>query len=218
LAGVQDQLCASCHQAVVSDSTNTIVHPPFEEGTCSSCHAPHATKFKGLLTAAPAELCGECHSDVIAANAVSKHHPVEAGECSSCHKPHSGKIKNLLLDKEPRLCLGCHKDINEVVTKGVAHAPAKDECSGCHSSHSSGFVSLLTEGMPTQCLTCHDGDDPDFKSKHLGLAGSQIDCRKCHDPHGSKDERLILKNNHDPFSSGSCDACHTEVPQDGGKE
>lgn len=87
--------------------------------------------------------------------------------------------------------------------------PIEDgECLTCHQPHHSEQTLLLTDAVPDVCLTCHDGDDPAFTAKHLGLAGSQMDCRKCHDPHVSPQDGLINKNSHDPFSAGACDACH----------
>ncbi|MDD4052991.1 MAG: hypothetical protein PHR28_13980, partial [candidate division Zixibacteria bacterium] len=66
--------------------------------------------------------------------------------------------------------------------------------------------------VPGQCLACHDGEDAVFKAKHLQLSGSQIDCRKCHDPHGSADAGLTLSVAHDPFTGGACDVCHEKAP------
>jgi hypothetical protein len=35
-----------------------------------------------------------------------------------------------------------------------------------------------------------------------------IDCRKCHDPHASKDPKFFKANLHPPFAGGSCEDCH----------
>ncbi len=75
---------------------------------------------------------------------------------------------------------------------------------------------LLNEASPAICLNCHDGDDKDFKAKHLGLSGSQINCRQCHDPHVSDSDKMLNQFGHEPFISNSCDACHTETPTETG--
>jgi predicted CXXCH cytochrome family protein len=99
--------------------------------------------------------------------------------------------------------------------EGQAHPPAEEgECLGCHLPHESEFASLLANEVPEICLDCHDGDDGDFRALHLGLSGSQIDCRKCHDPHVSDAEGLIQRNRHDPFEGNACSACHTDIPEE----
>ena len=204
----------------MADSSNTVVHPPFADKQCNTCHAPHATDHKSLLTAETGELCSGCHSDIPGdtTKIVSEHQPAADGNCSGCHDPHAGKIAKLLLDKQPRLCLNCHTQIADLMNKGTAHAPAKDDCSGCHKPHSSEVKTLLAEDVPKLCLACHDGEDAGFKKQHLGLSGTQIDCRKCHEPHASDDKRLILPQKHDPFEAGACDVCHTETAQPEGEK
>ncbi len=92
---------------------------------------------------------------------------------------------------------------------GEMHAPAADgDCLDCHRSHHSEEPSLLAAAMPDQCLACHDGDDEDFKGRHLGLAGAKLDCRKCHDPHVAESGGLMQRNQHDPFEGDACDVCH----------
>jgi predicted CXXCH cytochrome family protein len=93
-----------------------------------------------------------------------------------------------------------------------AHEPAAEgECLSCHEAHHSPNQALLTAAVPDQCLACHDGDDPAFKALHLGLSGSQIDCRKCHDAHGAEAPRLMQANQHDPFAGNACGLCHSSV-------
>ena len=58
---------------------------------------------------------------------------------------------------------------------------------------------------------CHDGDDDSFKMTHLGLAGGQIDCRGCHDPHVATEVGLMQRNIHDPFEGKACDVCHADA-------
>jgi predicted CXXCH cytochrome family protein len=100
---------------------------------------------------------------------------------------------------------------------GVTHPPTGDgACLDCHAPHRSLEPSLLTAAVPGQCLDCHDGDGPDFRARHLGLAGTELDCRKCHDPHASAGSGLIQRVVHDPFGGGACDVCHPGAAPEAG--
>jgi hypothetical protein len=35
-----------------------------------------------------------------------------------------------------------------------------------------------------------------------------MDCRKCHEPHASRDPKFFKENLHAPFGGRSCDECH----------
>ena len=53
-----------------------------------------------------------------------------------------------------------------------------------------------------------------IRARHLGLSGSVIDCRKCHDPHVSDIETLMQANRHDPFADDDCAVCHPSSEED----
>jgi predicted CXXCH cytochrome family protein len=88
------------------------------------------------------------------------------------------------------------------------HGPVADgECGTCHDPHGSDFPALLPANITETCLTCHETDAA-FYRVHKSRAIATSTCTSCHDPHGSGRKGLMRTNQHQPFASGSCEACH----------
>ncbi len=112
------QQCLSCHNG--KEFTGTEKHAPaFED--CSTCHDPHSSDNKKLLSDADIMgTCLTCHDD-----ATKTHfHPMGKGvidprtksdlTCIGCHSPHSSNEKVLLLaDRTRKLCNNCHETTHE---------------------------------------------------------------------------------------------------------
>jgi predicted CXXCH cytochrome family protein len=77
----------------------TVVHGPYEQGSCEACHTRGDPKDPGPATATKAT-CLACHDEFGGTAPVrigkGKNHPVK-GECIGCHNPHNSKKKKLLL-------------------------------------------------------------------------------------------------------------------------
>ena len=121
-----------------------VKHQPAENGECLSCHSPHQSENKKLLSKAVGKLCFECHEDLQQqlAKAKFKHQPVDEGDCASCHAPHATENPKLLSKPVPAACYECHekKDLEKV----KEHAgPAGAECLKCHDPHLGGDEKLL---------------------------------------------------------------------------
>jgi predicted CXXCH cytochrome family protein len=75
-----------------------VVHGPFEQGACDTCHVRADPKDPGAATATK-ETCLACHDEFGGTAPVrigkGKNHPVK-GECIGCHNPHNSKKKKLL--------------------------------------------------------------------------------------------------------------------------
>jgi predicted CXXCH cytochrome family protein len=223
LTAQQPELCSTCHEAF----KKAFVHSPVKDGTCTTCHDPHASKQAKLLTAAPGELCGTCHGDHLEFKVV--HGPVAAGDCMACHTPHESAEKGLLLKKGDTVCFDCHVDVQAGLKKKVVHAAIEGGCTSCHNPHGAANAKLLADSLPGVCFTCHDGIADKVRKApvvHAAVKGEKS-CVACHAPHAGDVSKLLLKPEkdlclgchtalitkamttlHGPVATGECTACH----------
>jgi len=208
--------CILCHDPHGNNRphmlTGKVQHPPFAESSCEACHRATRTKKARLIVKEP-DLCYACHGDLPDKfNGTSIHGPVKEGTCTKCHDPHQSPYPKLLDEKGSNLCFECHKEI-KVLVEAKAHSPAKEDCFSCHGVHATGRPHLLLEDMMPEdsiaslCGSCHDLDD--LKGKHRGAKMESLDCTGCHNPHGSKDGKLLQTTSVHPVFE-DCDNCHTE--------
>ena len=57
-------------------------------------------------------------------------------------------------------------------------------------------------------MGCHDTKSANFGKAHLEIDLSRSTCTSCHDPHVSRDKKLINAVVHKPFEARNCAACH----------
>lgn len=143
-----------------------VLHPPYAEKECGSCHALRSSKtFR------------------------------EAALATSLDEGKARHRSRLITDKE-ELCYECHDDKSpESLSQGGAyvHGPtAAGECTACHDPHKSRFPSLLRKGDPVAelCFTCHDQEDVKAVDVHEDVIAEGL-CTECHDPHASGEEFLL---------------------------
>jgi len=117
-------------------------------------------------------------------------------------------------------CVKCHAD----KTKGkVVHEAVSAGCLTCHvARHTRDVtrVNLKTATVAKLCFECHADKDPSQIQGRIHPPAVR-DCLKCHDPHTSENENLLLK----PLSGATakenlCLSCHTigvDVPQGGSR-
>jgi len=105
----------------------------------------------------------------------------------------------------------CHADI---VQYDVMHSPAQEgECTACHESrentHPSGNGSdfALTADGASLCFQCHEQEN--FVGKVMHGPSASGACTYCHNPHGSKNMKLLRKPPQE-----MCFDCHTDFLQD----
>src|SRR6056300_1336465 len=63
--GAEGRICLKCHKAFQKTIKSRSVHPLAKTGKCSACHEPHTSSHKNLLAAKPADLCFNCHEDLL---------------------------------------------------------------------------------------------------------------------------------------------------------
>jgi predicted CXXCH cytochrome family protein len=196
------EVCATCHESV---STKKVVHPPVQEGSCTTCHDPHASDQAKLLVQPAQELCLTCHGDHTDYKVA--HGPAAAGECLSCHNPHESDQAALLTQPQPELCLSCHGDMADTLKMKVVHPAIEAGCTSCHNPHGSGFPHLLASAGASVCADCHgDVVDNIQKAKIVHPPVQEGDCAKCHSPHASDHPKLLAMESKD-----LCVSCHKNI-------
>jgi predicted CXXCH cytochrome family protein len=77
----------------------TVVHGPYEQGACDTCHERADAKDPGTAKVTN-ETCLACHDEFAGTAPVKitkgKSHPSGKGTCTACHNPHNSKKKKLL--------------------------------------------------------------------------------------------------------------------------
>ena len=225
LTETEPALCTNCHDGLGGKRE---VHAPFADGSCTTCHSPHASSNPKLLLKPQKQLCFDCHSQPAAA--AHPHGPFEAGDCTACHAPHSSDSKPLLARTGDALCVDCHSDVGDLVrAKKVKHPALDDGCTSCHQPHGGAQPKLLAEAGPALCFQCHDDVATKVQKSpvvHAALASAK-GCASCHSPHAADQKGLLLQSEketclgchrkivtpemtvvHGPIRDGSCAACH----------
>jgi DmsE family decaheme c-type cytochrome len=208
--GARGKLCVSCHDGFEEILKKRFVHTPLTKGDCAACHNPHASKHALLLGAETANICYECHEDMIVPEARSAHEVFVEGQCVSCHDPHASDNEMVLIRPGSELCFECHEELGErIVNNEFPHEPVTEDCLECHNPHTSAESSkLLKAEDPVLCAECHETDKSTFKSLHENYPVQQGRCVSCHDPHGSNTEAVLFDNVHEPVLEKECGECH----------
>jgi predicted CXXCH cytochrome family protein len=201
--------CLKCHPGIQKEMAAKKVHTPFGKFQCSSCHTPHASKYKYLMKDEISGLCRSCHKGEKAAfEKKHSHIPFEEGACLKCHNPHSSENPKLLVARGEQLCFACHSP-KEMFSKKNKHDPArKGNCLRCHRPHTSDYEALLQNDPKKICVTCHSVNDEKSRKAHLDYPVQDSLCTSCHNPHGSDRRHLVKDFPHKPFAQKKCGTCH----------
>lgn len=160
--------CLDCHELAAISPLGTVVHPPFGEKDCGSCHADHGDQERLMLTEEGNALCAQCH-EFAEGKFLAAHRkivPTGKAPCTGCHDPHRSPNKRLL--------------------RSELHAPVKaGTCEKCHRSDGKLRIPINRDF----CFLCHEraafarpvAHDPVKKAR----------CLDCHDPHGGGQARLL---------------------------
>lgn len=221
-----NELCFGCHDVfkeMLAGYAN--VHPPVED-SCVGCHNPHNSRFGKLLNASTADLCGECHGDILQAarGSAVRHDAVTSGPaCLNCHDPHASNVEAMLTALPFDLCVDCHGQDGMTDESGrpltnlkallagsrMQHGPVENkDCSACHLTHGGANFRMLVSGYPEKfyapydpqkyelCFSCHEIDV--FSTPRTEtLTGFRDGSRNLHYVHVNKVPR-----------GRTCRACH----------
>ncbi len=97
-AGLTPTKCSGCHDPHGSGSEKMIrqvVHPPFDDDDCGTCHEDTMTRDE--LT--DSELCLACH-DIDDSPDVHSRSILAENSCVACHNPHVANRESLLIDRD----------------------------------------------------------------------------------------------------------------------
>ncbi|MHB0935688.1 MAG: cytochrome c3 family protein [Armatimonadota bacterium] len=194
---------------------DTAPQPPAYAGTtlCKGCHAklyqPWAETPHGQTAAsteAPEDLkgCEACHGPAAFHVANRKERPqiptADDAEktnatCGACHFKKDGS-------KAP-------KDWQNIPYASYAHSRHTKKglaCLSCHTGHPNGNEKALKKTVPELCMDCHAGvleSSPGKKADYTHFPVADGQCQKCHDPHGTPNGRMVVKN-----IQAVCKECH----------
>jgi predicted CXXCH cytochrome family protein len=160
--------CLDCHEFAAISPGGTVVHAPFGEKDCGSCHADHGDEERLVLTEQGNALCEQCHGFAEAAflAAHRKIAPTGKAACTGCHDPHRAPGRRLL--------------------RAGLHEPVKSgACEKCHRSDGR----LLLQVNRGLCFVCHQRAAFTRPVVHDPVKKSL--CLDCHDPHGAASVRLL---------------------------
>jgi len=112
------------------------------------------------------------------------HQPYSSDKCRACHESDNlGKI----ITEPDRLCNYCHDSFSDIYSN--IHGPADSgKCMLCHDPHMSKNKSMLRQTGRELCTYCHQEDQLSEKSHP---EGAEINCVKCHNPHGGGQYYLL---------------------------
>jgi len=200
-------LCLDCHNDSLASnplpakvtSSHTLIN---SEGSCWSCHTPHASADKNLLK--PKTTCLGCHDKEIQVtgrkipnmkdkleNSVGSHSQF-GYECGECHKPHASEFVRLLKDN---YSVGPYGEYVE----GDANKPnTYASCFKCHetalvksqiSGSETGFRKDTKNGVVIERLNLHAVHVANTK----GTTGKPFgrSCSVCHDVHGTSQDHMV---------------------------
>jgi len=135
LAGADTELlladsAAFPEEPQVQADARALVHYPYGEQDCSSCHDELSL---GSMVEPQPDLCYICHED-LSGTYNYLHGPVAGGYCTACHDPHRSENKYLLKMTGEDLCFYCHQE--KSVLKNEMHQDLEGmQCMDCHNPH-----------------------------------------------------------------------------------
>ena len=202
------ETCANCHKDVSHGKKN--VHGPVAAGACESCHAPHMSELPKLLVRQGRDLCVTCHREMEDQLTKSKfvHKAVTEGDCQSCHDAHSSDFRMQLKKNPSELCITCHASVKKAIEETHKHSAVTADlaCLNCHTAHGGDLPKLMKKKQIELCMNCHKKSisvdathtvasvaeviDPKM-NKHGPIRDGE--CAGCHNPHGSANDKLLLK-------------------------
>jgi predicted CXXCH cytochrome family protein len=127
-----------------SGGTRTVVHKPYADNQCNSCHLNTNDIFARAQVRE--DICLTCHVDIPTQHAVM-HGPVVSNACQMCHSPHSSAVPHLLRKPAPAVCTQCHEPEGLKLMHTQPFDP-KASCIDCHSGHGGSDHSLLLASAP----------------------------------------------------------------------
>jgi trimeric autotransporter adhesin len=217
-------MASNSHPAHLTRSYGPNLYLGSDLSSCQTCHYFDSTRhLNGAIDLAnsPGSACLNCHAGVAPAwNTAARL------ACTSCHAANPARLPNGVAAP--------YKASFQV--SGHGRFAASSQCTVCHdpdSRHISGtlgtYMRLRGANDNSLCASCHNnattvGTAFLNMSSHVTKDGRTLDCRECHDPHGSGNLSMIRSSINgtaivytdqvngliDPATNrGLCQVCHT---------
>ena len=155
LAAPKNQLCFTCHDK----SKEEVLHKPYEDGQCTTCHSPHSSDFAKQTRADGNALCLACHAprqvkgdkvELFASQEISAQEFNEAPKVLPSDKAIAGHpwaghpvaaIADPLNPAQKMSCLSCHNQHASSqqylirTAKDAKTGKDADICNTCHQAY-----------------------------------------------------------------------------------
>jgi predicted CXXCH cytochrome family protein len=159
LVSPPEKLCESCHAL----STDKVLHGPYREGLCVTCHSPHSSDFPGHTWASTQDTCLGCHTrQRLKVNAQARTVTTPWGKTLPVADMKGWMYLNL------NSTLTGNHPVQGHPVSGPNRKPNLPpvSCQSCHNAHASNYKNMLTAGPPKDmplcttcgvCRQCHEG-------------------------------------------------------------
>jgi DmsE family decaheme c-type cytochrome len=176
------------------------------EETCLTCHedrkqgyhgSPHA-RARDPRTPAAAQGCESCHG------------PGKAHVDSDGDKTKIKRFSSMPAREVSATCVTCHNRSTHSEWVGGKHDARNVSCVTCHSVHAfkSEKAQLKTATQQETCVQCHRNQvNKVHRSSHMPVLEGKLECSSCHNPHGSKNVKMLKEGN---SITEACVSCHSE--------
>jgi len=169
LVSSKNELCFTCHEK----SKEEVLHKPYEQGQCTTCHSPHSSDFAKQTRAETNALCLACHAD---RNVTGQKVTLFEGQDISA-EDFANIPKVLPNDK----AIAGHPWAGHPVggMPDPTNPAQKMSCLSCHEQHASGQASLVraikadkNDKNADICNTCHQAHEAQQRSENLKKYGA----------------------------------------------
>jgi DmsE family decaheme c-type cytochrome len=168
---------------------------------CESCHGPGSLAVAGLTPAKVAE-------DLKAGKQTSCDYKTLLDLCTSDKE--KADMNNIPPQAKSLICLKCHTanaTFNLHNWNAGAHSVNDVSCSDCHNIHKGPDMIVRNSEMADMCEKCHQEIKAEFSlPSHHPVPEKKIFCNNCHNPHGSGNEKSLVKSS----VKQTCTKCHAE--------
>lgn len=152
--GVPDPGLAVARAADGTVAPAVIVHAPFAEEKCESCHRTQYRPGRNDPTA-----CLSCHEKAREHEGWT-HGAVAGGACLWCHAPHESARRWLLRGPDRKVCAQCRAASMTAASPVAAHADESVGCLACHFGHGGPNPMMLRAGITASSAPPTDTPDP----------------------------------------------------------
>ena len=166
LVSPKNELCFTCHEK----SKEEVLHKPYEQGQCTTCHSPHSSDFPKQTRAETNSLCLACHAARTATG-----DKVTLFEGQEMAGGDFDAIPKILPNDKAQIG---HPFASHPVS-GMAdptHPTQKISCLSCHEQHASSQQSLVRLTKDDKngdvCNFCHQAYEAQKRAENLKKYGA----------------------------------------------